>query len=101
MRKNQQQVETYRVLANLQGVILNTLFEIELPYELVYPSTWRKACGISEGDLKREAKKKMAQEKVFSWYGLKCSQDEADAICIGKYFVLENNKKTRSWGEDI
>lgn len=99
--KNQQQVETYRVLANLQGVLLDTIFEIDLPCELVYSSTWRRVCGISEGNGQRENKKKAAQEKVLKWHNIQCTQDEADAICIGKYFVSELNKKKSSWGEDI
>ena len=101
--RNQQQVETYRVLANLQGVLLDTIFEIDIPCELVYSSTWRKSCGISEGNAQRESKKKAAQDKVASWYNLQCTQDEADAICIGKYFVLEQNKNKKkvSWGEEI
>jgi hypothetical protein len=35
------------------------------------------------------------------WYGEKCTQDEADAICIGKYWCgkIKNNKL--KWGEDI
>ena len=49
----------------------------------------------------RENKKKQAQDKVKLWYQQDCTQDEADAICIGKYFchILKNNKS--SWGEDI
>ena len=35
------------------------------------------------------------------WYKLKCTQDEADAICIGKYYVLNNNRKKSNWGEKI
>ena len=101
VNKNQQQVETYRILANLQGVLLDTIFEIDLPCELVYSSTWRKTCDINEGNSTRENKKKAAQDKVFSWYGLQCTQDEADAICIGKYFVLEKGKKKTTWGEEI
>lgn len=81
---NQMQVETYRVLANLQGVLLDTLFEAEIPHDLVYSSTWREYCGV--GGKEREEKKKAAQEKVMLWYNQKCTQDEADAICIGKYF---------------
>jgi len=94
---NQAQVETYRVLANLQGVILDTLFELDVPCELVYSSTWRKACGI--GETNRENKKKAAQEKVATWYNIKATQDEADAICIGKYAIKHYKKST--WGESI
>lgn len=81
------QVETYRKLANLQGVLLDTLLELGLDCGLVYSSSWREHCGI--GGKEREAKKKAAQDKVLTWYNQHCSQDEADAICIGKYFVYK------------
>lgn len=97
---NQFQVETYRVLANLQGVILDTLFEKSIDSDLVRPSEWRKYCGISEGDSHRENKKAAAQAKVKLWYNQDCTQDEADAICIGKYFCGKL-KNTVQWGEDI
>ena len=98
---SQAQVKTFQVLANLQGVLIDTLFEASIDHDLVYSSEWRKYCGISEGDQHRENKKKAAQEKVKLWYSQDCTQDEADAICIGKYFahLLKNNKST--WGEDI
>lgn len=97
---NQFQVETYRVLANLQGVLIDTLFEKCIDHDLVSVNTWRHYCGVGEGK-GRENKKKLAQEKVKLWYDQDCTQDEADAICIGKYFahLIKNNKS--SWGEDI
>ena len=96
-----QNVETYRVLANLQGVLLDTLFEECIDHDLAYASEWRKYCNINT-EKGRENKKKIAQEKIKQWYGQDCTQDEADAICIGKYFVgkLKNNKSS-NWGEDI
>lgn len=97
---NQAQVETYRVLANLQGVLIDTLFEACVDHDLVYATTWRNYCNVGNGT-GRENKKRQAQEKVKLWYNQDCTQDEADAICIGKYFVhLLKNKKS-SWGEDI
>ena len=98
---SQAQVKTFQVLANLQGVLIDTLFEASIDHDLVYSSEWRKYCGISEGDQHRENKKKAAQDKVKIWYNQDCTQDEADAICIGKYFshLLKNSKST--WGEDI
>lgn len=93
-------VEVYRTLANLQGVLLDTVFEACVDHDLVYSSSWRKYCNVGD-DKGRENKKKAAQEKVKLWYNQDCTQDEADAICIGKYFVhlLKQNKS--SWGEDI
>ena len=96
----QANVETYRVLANLQGVLVDTAFEACIDHDLVYAVEWRKYCGVGEGT-GRENKKKQAQDKVQLWYGLKCTQDEADAICIGKYFVHILKNKKATWGEDI
>lgn len=95
------QVRTFQTLANLQGVVLDTLFEACIDHELVYPSEWRSYCGINDGDQHRDPKKKQAQAKVKIWYNMECTEDEADAICIGKFFCgkLKTNKVI--WGEDI
>lgn len=96
----QTQVKTFQTLANLQGVLKDTIFEAAIDSDLVYPSEWRSYCGINDGDQHREARKKAAQAKVKIWYGIQCTEDEADAICIGKYFC--NQIKVHStWGEDI
>lgn len=97
---NQYQVETYRILANLQGVLIDTLLESSIDHDLVSVNTWRNYCNVGQGT-GRENKKKQAQEKVKLWYNQNCTQDEADAICIGKYFshLLKNTKST--WGEKI
>lgn len=97
---SQMQVATFQTLANLQGVLIDTIFEASIDHDLAYASQWRKYCGVGDGK-GRENKKKQAQDKVKLWYDQDCTQDEADAICIGKYFcsVLKNNKS--SWGEDI
>ncbi len=99
--RNLTQVKTFQTLANLQGVILDTIFEACIDSDTVYPSEWRSYCGINDGDSHRDAKKKAAQAKVITWYNIDCTEDEADAICIGKYFCgkIKSNKVT--WGEDI
>ena len=98
--ETQAQVKTFQTLANLQGVLLDALFESCIDHGLVYAVEWRKYCGVGEGT-GRENKKKQAQEKVKLWYGQDCTQDEADAICIGKYFVGQLKKNKSTWGEDI
>lgn len=95
------QVKTFQTLANLQGVVLDTIFEACIDAELVYPSEWRSYCGINDGDQHRDAKKKQAQEKVKIWYNMDCSEDESDAICIGKYFCSKLKSNKIHWGEDI
>lgn len=94
------QVKTFQTLANLQGVLLDVIFEACIDSDLVRPSEWRSYCGINDGDQRRDAKKKQTQAKVKVWYDMTCTEDEADAICIGKYFC--NKLKTKiTWGEDI
>lgn len=94
------QVEVYRALANLQGVLIDTLYEKNIDHVLVYSTEWRKYCGINEGK-GRENKKRQAQEKVELWYNKKCTQDEADAICLGKFLCNYVKSKNSTWGEDI
>ena len=95
----QMQVKTFQVLANLQGVLADTLFEQNVDFELVYAAEWRSYCGVNEGERNRENKKRLAQEKVKMWYDQDCTQDEADAICIGKYAA--HSAKKSHWGEQI
>ena len=98
--QNQTQVKTFQTLANLQGVLLDTIFEACIDSELVRPSEWRSYCGINDGDQHRDSKKKAAQAKVRAWYGIDCTEDESDAICIGKYFCGKLKNKSH-WGEEI
>ena len=97
---NNFQVETYRVLANLQGVLIDTLFENNIDHDLVSVNSWRNYCNVGEGR-GRENKKKQAQDKVKEWYNIDCTQDEADAICIGKYFCHLLKNTHSSWGEEL
>lgn len=92
------QVELFQILANLQGVLQDILFVNQMPYELIYAATWRKFCGVV--GKKREDKKKSAQLKVSEWYGISATQDEADAICLGKYAIFNINI-TKNWGESL
>ena len=96
----QTQVKTFQTLANLQGVLLDTIFEACIDSDLVRPTEWRSYCGIGSGDQHRDARKKAAQAKVKIWYDIDCSEDEADAICIGKYFCGKLKTQVK-WGEDI
>lgn len=89
---SQMQVKTFQTLANLQGVLLDIAFEKCIDSDLVRPSEWRSYCAINSGDQHRDNKKKQAQAKVKIWYDIDCSEDEADAICIGKYFSQKLKK---------
>ena len=76
-------VTTFKSLAWLQGVLINLFYEMGANYKLAHTGTWRKHCGIKGKS--RADKKKSAQLLVEDFYGKKVTQDEADAICIGRY----------------
>lgn len=99
----QTNVKMFQTLANLQGVIQDYLYENrdKYKYKFANSSSWRSYLGINKGD-KRETAKQQAQSYVKLMYGINATQDEADAICMGKYFANHFNvKKEMSWGEDI
>ena len=78
-------VTTYKVLAELIGVLQELAFENQIPVELVHSQSWKSTCGI-KGRTRTEQKAN-AQRHVFQKYGLDVSQDEADAICIGEHIL--------------
>lgn len=101
--QQQRGVKTFQTLANLQGVLLDYCYEYpdKVKYDVVASSTWRSYLGINNADQRENAKQK-AQNYVKLIFGLFATQDEADAICIGKYFTFKFNEKRKiAWGEDI
>lgn len=78
-------VTTYKVLAQLLGVLIETCVEHNIKYEVVHSAKWRSGCGVTGKS--RTDKKRSAQLKVENWYDIKPTQDEADAICIGRYTI--------------
>lgn len=91
-------VETFKTLAQLQGVLADYLYEKETKYEFVHTAVWRKQCRITGNS--RTDKKKSAQLKVLEWFDLSVTNDEADAICIGYYATAAEKKNTQliDWG---
>lgn len=92
-------VTTYKILAQLQGVLIDAIYELKIPFKIVSPSTWRSFCDV-KGRTKAD-KKRSAQLLVKNWYDISIGNDEADAICIGHYGANCAVKKTEvvDWGE--
>ncbi len=88
--QKQDNVKVFKVLAQLQGVLINTLFENKTDCELIHSASWRSFCGVKGRN--RSELKKSAQEKIKLWYDVSVTQDEADAICLGRYAVSEVKK---------
>ena len=83
-------VVTYKKLAYVQAIIIQMLDEIKMPYEIVASSSWKSSLGI-RGRARAEQKKN-AQEWVINTYSVRPTQDECDAICIGRYSTTKSNE---------
>ena len=81
-------VQTFKALAEVFGVLYELFVELKMPRTAVLSTVWKSTLGIKGKD--RTAQKKAAQEWVVKTYGVKPTQDECDAICIGAHYV--NNK---------
>ena len=76
-------VTTYKVLAHLQGILMETAYALGIDFVVVSPSTWRAHCGV-KGRAKADRKASM-QRLVKEWFDINVVDDESDAIGIGKY----------------
>ena len=80
-------VETYRTLAEVRGVLEELFQELKIPCSIVLAGTWKSKLGIRGAC--RADQKRAAQEYIVNKYGIKPIQDICDAICIGDY--ISNN----------
>ena len=83
-------VETYRKLAEVRGVLEELARERNIPHEIIHSQSWKSTLNIKGRE--RETQKRNAQVYVEQAYGLKVSQDATDAICIGTHYI--NSKKS-------
>ena len=87
MQSQVNNVQTFKVLAEVFGVTHEYMVEQGHSYKVVSSNTWKSKLGIKGRT--RVEQKKNAQEFVLKTYNKKVSQDEADAICIGASVMLE------------
>ena len=88
-------VQTFKVLAEVYGVIEEYVTELKLPNEAVYPVTWKSGVGIKGS--RRAEQKKNAQAFVKKTYGIDATEDEADAICIGTHILKKKVSNDFDW----
>jgi len=86
-------VTTFETLARLQGVLLETLFWEKVPYYVCHTATWRTHCGVKGKT--RVDKKRSMQSIIKKEYDVTVTDDEADAIGIGKFIAETKVKQTR------
>ena len=91
-------VQTFKVLAEIFGVTQEYLAEHKHSYQIVSSNTWKSKLQIKGRT--RPEQKKNAQLYVLEHFNKKVSQDESDAICIGASIILnkEKHKSDFNWG---
>lgn len=78
-------VQTFKVLSEVFGVISEVLQEKKMKYTVVMSGTWKSTLGIKGRT--RPEQKRNAQEYVLQTYNVKAIQDVCDAICIGTHVL--------------
>lgn len=86
--QNQKNPQTFKQLSILMGCIRQELFKMNIPYEILSPSTWRSILNIKGRN--REQKKRNAQLYIKDKFDKEVTEDEADAICIGLAYIKKN-----------
>ena len=76
-------VTVFETLARLQGILMVVCAEEAIPYEICHSNTWRSYCGV-KGRTRTDRKRSM-QQLVKQWYDISVTDDESDAIGLGKY----------------
>ena len=85
-------VQTFKILAEVFGVISELLVDLKIPHSAVLASSWKSALGI-RGRARAEQKRN-AQAWVAQTYSVKATQDECDAICIGSHRATNPTSST-------
>ena len=88
-------VTVFQALARLQGILMNTCYENKQDYIVCPTNTWRHHCGVKGRS--RTDKKRSMQLIAKQKYDITVTDDEADAIGIGKYAADLNNIQIMNW----
>lgn len=83
-------IQTFKTLAEVFGVVYELATELKLPNAAILSSSWKSTLGIKGRT--RPEQKRNAQAYVEKAYGVKPTQDECDAICIGLHHLLKPNE---------
>ena len=92
-------VVVFSTLSHLQGVLIETAKELDIPLDVVPTNTWRAHCHVKGRS--RADKKASMRAIVKSTYDVTVTDDCADAIGIAKYCADTKTTKTEmfKWGE--
>lgn len=87
-------IQTFKILAEVVGVVEEVLTEHKIPHRSYLASQWKSTLGIRGHN--RYEQKKNAQKYVIEHYGKKVTQDEADSTCLGLHYLAE---KRNDWSK--
>lgn len=92
-------VQTFKTLAEVFGVIYELATELDLRKDAVLASSWKSTLQVKGRT--RPEQKRNAQALVEKTFNIKPTQDECDAICIGLHHILKPVKQAESfdWSE--
>ena len=82
-------IKTFKMLAESFGVVHELLAEMNIKYSSVQPIKWKAHFKIAGKG--RAQEKKMSQAYALKTYGVQCTEDEADSLCIAMYHYDLNN----------
>lgn len=78
-------VKTFKVLAEVFGIVYELVTEMDIKNSAVLASVWKATLGIKGAS--RPEQKRNAQNYIINKYNIKPTQDECDAICIGLHHI--------------
>ena len=84
-------IKTFKILAEVFGVVHELMNELNMDYTIVPPIVWKATFKIAGKG--RKVEKKLAQEYVLNTYGINCTEDEADATCIGAHIIKKQTSE--------
>lgn len=95
-------IPTFKILSKLQGAIELLALNYNIKYIIKPPITWRTNLRIDTFKKNREYLKAQSLIYVQNNFKLDVSVDEAEAICIGQSYVIEQqvNNRTLAWGHN-
>ena len=82
-------IKTFKILAEVYGVIYELLTEKKIKNTSVLPIKWKSYFKIAGKG--RAQEKKLTQAYVLKNYDIKCTEDEADSLCIALYHFNTTN----------
>ena len=79
-------------LATVIGIVRGWCLQNNVYIRTVLPSVWRKHIGIQQGKKRRDELKAESVSYVKRTYNIDCTDDEADAICIGGAIIKRDGE---------